>query len=114
MRGIAVASLYGIGVEELRETAAALEPGQMRGRHFSRDGIVHINDSYNSNPAAVEAAITPRTKALMPVHLAMRFADGGEHTDGGFNDLFQFLHLAGLRNACLYQRKICTGTELQQ
>src|SRR5215475_4517443 len=32
-------------------------------------------DTYCLDPKAVQAAITPRTRALMPVHLAMRFAD---------------------------------------
>ena len=32
-------------------------------------------DTYCLAPAAVRAALTPRTRALMPVHLAMRFAD---------------------------------------
>ncbi len=32
-------------------------------------------DTYCLDPQAVRAALTPRTRALMPVHLAMRFAD---------------------------------------
>jgi dTDP-4-amino-4,6-dideoxygalactose transaminase len=32
-------------------------------------------DTYCLDAAAVRAAITPRTRAIMPVHLAMRFAD---------------------------------------
>ncbi len=32
-------------------------------------------DTYCLSPEAVRAAITPRTRAIMPVHLAMRFAD---------------------------------------
>src|SRR5208283_140754 len=32
-------------------------------------------DTYCLDPKAVRAAITPRTRAIMPVHLAMRFAD---------------------------------------
>ena len=32
-------------------------------------------DTYCLDPQAVLAALTPRTRALMPVHLAMRFAD---------------------------------------
>src|SRR5208282_909937 len=34
-------------------------------------------DTYCLDPKAVQAAITPRTRAIMPVHLAMRFADMG-------------------------------------
>ncbi|MER5336855.1 DegT/DnrJ/EryC1/StrS family aminotransferase [Micromonospora sp. NPDC002717] len=37
---------------------------------------VDVNlDTYNMDPAAVEAAITPRTKVIMPVHMAGQFAD---------------------------------------
>ncbi len=57
LAGIAVASVYGIAPEELRDTAAALEPGAMRGRHFEQNGILHINDCYNSNPDAARAMI---------------------------------------------------------
>jgi dTDP-4-amino-4,6-dideoxygalactose transaminase len=32
-------------------------------------------DNYCLDPMAVRAAITPRTRAIMPVHIAMRFAD---------------------------------------
>ena len=32
-------------------------------------------DTYCLEPKAVRAAITPRTRAIMPVHIAMRFAD---------------------------------------
>lgn len=32
-------------------------------------------DTYCLDPQAVRAAITPRTRAILPVHLAMRFAD---------------------------------------
>ncbi len=50
----------------------------------STAAIVHIGatpvfadvlDDQNIDPAAVEAAITPRTKAIMPVHLTGRIAD---------------------------------------
>ncbi len=32
-------------------------------------------DTYCLDPGAVRAALTPRTRAIMPVHIAMRFAD---------------------------------------
>lgn len=37
--------------------------------------FVDINQSFNLNPEKIEAAITPRTKAIMPVHLFGRSAD---------------------------------------
>src|ERR1700704_4184545 len=36
-----------------------------------------VRDDQNIDPAAVAAAITPRTKAIMPVHLCGRVADMG-------------------------------------
>jgi dTDP-4-amino-4,6-dideoxygalactose transaminase len=37
--------------------------------------FVDIDDTYNIDPAALEAAITPKTKAIMPVHLFGLAAD---------------------------------------
>ena len=39
--------------------------------------MADIDDSLTLNPAAVEAAITPRTKAVMPVHMCGSMADLG-------------------------------------
>jgi UDP-N-acetylmuramoyl-tripeptide--D-alanyl-D-alanine ligase len=57
LAGIAVASVYGIGAEELVGTARAFEPGAMRGRRTEKNGILHINDCYNSNPDAARAML---------------------------------------------------------
>lgn len=38
-------------------------------------------DTYCHDPDSVRRAITPRTRAIMPVHLAMRFADMGALAD---------------------------------
>src|SRR6476620_4934615 len=35
----------------------------------ARPVLVDIDDSFNIDPALIEAAITPHTKAIMPVHL---------------------------------------------
>ena len=43
----------------------------------ARPVLVDIDDSFNINPAQVEAAITSRTKAIMPVHLYGQAADLG-------------------------------------
>lgn len=42
--------------------------------------IVDIDDSYTMDPAALEAAITPRTKAVIPVHMMGAPADLGKIT----------------------------------
>lgn len=57
LAGIAVASLYGIQVGDLKDAARSMEPSSMRGARFERDGIVHFNDCYNSNPDAVRAMV---------------------------------------------------------
>lgn len=41
----------------------------------ARPVLVDVLDDQNLDPAAVAAAITPRTKAIMPVHLTGRMAD---------------------------------------
>ena len=38
-------------------------------------------DSYNLDPATVEAAMTPRTRAIMPVHTARARRGHGPHHD---------------------------------
>ena len=43
-------------------------------------------DTYNINPALLEAAITPRTKAIMPIHLFGQVADMGQRSLGLPND----------------------------
>ena len=37
--------------------------------------LVEVGSDYNMDPGAIEAAITPRTKAIMPVHLNGRLCD---------------------------------------
>ena len=41
----------------------------------ARPVFADVRDDQNIDPSAVEAVITPRTKAIMPVHLAGRMAD---------------------------------------
>ena len=43
----------------------------------ARPVLVDIDDSFNVNPELIEAAITPHTKAIMPVHLYGQPADLG-------------------------------------
>jgi dTDP-3-amino-2,3,6-trideoxy-4-keto-D-glucose/dTDP-3-amino-3,4,6-trideoxy-alpha-D-glucose/dTDP-2,6-dideoxy-D-kanosamine transaminase len=45
------------------------------GENYSRPVLVDCTDNFCMDVAQVEAAITPRTKALMPVHLAGQMTD---------------------------------------
>ncbi len=57
LAGIAVAELFGIAPEQLTGVASALTPGNMRGERLEHDGILILNDCYNSNPDAARAMI---------------------------------------------------------
>jgi len=57
LAGIAVAGIYGISPLQLQPIAASLQPGKMRGERFSSQGILILNDCYNSNPDAARAMI---------------------------------------------------------
>jgi UDP-N-acetylmuramoyl-tripeptide--D-alanyl-D-alanine ligase len=57
LAGIAVARVFGIAPERLREAVRSLEPGKMRGERFTHAGITILNDCYNSNPEAVRAML---------------------------------------------------------
>ncbi len=57
LAGLAVASLFGIPLDGLVEAVAQLSPGKMRGERLLWNGIVVLNDSYNSNPEAARNMI---------------------------------------------------------
>ena len=57
LAGIAVARLFDIAPERLREAARSIKPGKMRGERFTRYGITILNDCYNSNPEAARAML---------------------------------------------------------
>jgi UDP-N-acetylmuramoyl-tripeptide--D-alanyl-D-alanine ligase len=57
LAGIAVAQLFGIATEDLREAVRGLAPGKMRGERFTYKGITILNDCYNSNPEAARSML---------------------------------------------------------
>jgi UDP-N-acetylmuramoyl-tripeptide--D-alanyl-D-alanine ligase len=88
--GLAVAGLFGIGPAEAREAVALLEPGERRGRLLERNGIVHIDDSYNSNPDAARAMVdllvdTPAQRRIAVIGEMLELGDWSErlHRDLG-------------------------------
>ena len=57
LAGIAVANEFGIPARDLTEAVKNFTPGAMRGERFLHNGILILNDCYNSNPDAARAMI---------------------------------------------------------
>jgi UDP-N-acetylmuramoyl-tripeptide--D-alanyl-D-alanine ligase len=57
LAAIAVAGVYGIAPERLREKVKQLMPAKMRGERIEHNGVLIYNDCYNSNPDAVRAML---------------------------------------------------------
>jgi len=57
LAGIAVARIFGINSRDLTEVVANFTPGSMRGERFVHNGVLILNDCYNSNPDAARAMI---------------------------------------------------------
>ncbi len=57
LAGIAVASIYGIQPEQLTDVVREFKPGAMRGESFLHEGVLILNDCYNSNPDAARVML---------------------------------------------------------
>ena len=57
LAALAVARIFGIGPERLRDAVASFSVTKMRGERMERDGMVIWNDCYNSNPEAARSMI---------------------------------------------------------
>jgi UDP-N-acetylmuramoyl-tripeptide--D-alanyl-D-alanine ligase len=57
LAAIATAAVFGIAARHLVEPVRTIAPTKMRGERIERNGITILNDSYNSNPAAVRAML---------------------------------------------------------
>ena len=57
LAGIAVAGIFGIRPGQLTDVVREMSPSSMRGERFQHNGILILNDCYNSNPDAARAMI---------------------------------------------------------
>jgi UDP-N-acetylmuramoyl-tripeptide--D-alanyl-D-alanine ligase len=57
LAGIAVAEVFEIAPERLRDAVRSLSAGKMRGERLEHNGVIIWNDSYNSNPEAARAML---------------------------------------------------------
>ncbi len=79
LAGLAVARIFEIPLERMREPVRALQPGKMRGERMERRGITIWNDCYNSNPEAARAMLD----VLRATPARRRFAVLGEMLELG-------------------------------
>ncbi len=57
LAAIAVASIFGIAPDRMREAVASFAAGKMRGQRTEHNGITIWDDCYNSNPEAAQSMI---------------------------------------------------------
>jgi UDP-N-acetylmuramoyl-tripeptide--D-alanyl-D-alanine ligase len=57
LAGIAVAGVFDIAPDRLRDKIRSLTPGKMRGERLVHNGVIIFNDCYNSNPDAVRSML---------------------------------------------------------
>ena len=79
LAAIAVARVFGIAPERLREPVRTFAVGKMRGERSEHNGVVVWNDCYNSNPEAAQSMID----VLRETPAARRIAVLGEMLELG-------------------------------
>lgn len=107
LAGIAVAGLFGIRPQQLTEVIRDLAPGPMRGERILHNGILILNDCYNSNPDAARAMIdvlrdtqAKRRIAVLGEMLELGRWSGALHRDVGSYVAAQGIDvLVGIRGA---------------
>jgi UDP-N-acetylmuramoyl-tripeptide--D-alanyl-D-alanine ligase len=71
LAGIAVAEIYGIAPESLREAVAELQPPKMRGERIWYQRMELLNDCYNSSPDAAKSMIDVLRDTPAPRRIAV-------------------------------------------
>jgi len=110
LAGLAVAKVFEIAPERLREAVRTLAPGKMRGERLERNGIVIWNDSYNSNPEAARAMVdvlreTPARRRVAVLGEMLELGQSAEtlHRDVGKYVAAQGIDvLLGIRGAACF------------
>jgi UDP-N-acetylmuramoyl-tripeptide--D-alanyl-D-alanine ligase len=110
LAGIAVARVYGVSPDRLKETVQQLTPGKMRGERLQHNGVLIFNDCYNSNPDAVRAMLevvrdTPARRRIAVLGEMLELGRWAEplHRDvGNYAAVCGFDVLVGIRGAACY------------
>lgn len=71
LAAIAVAGVFGIAPERLREAIRSFTVGGMRGERLERNGMVIWNDCYNANPEAMQSMLDVLGQTRAGRHIAV-------------------------------------------
>jgi UDP-N-acetylmuramoyl-tripeptide--D-alanyl-D-alanine ligase len=98
LAGIAVARVFQIAPERLREPVRTLAPGKMRGERLERNGVIIWNDSYNANPEAVRAMldVLRSTPAERRVAVLGEMLELGQSTEPLHRDIGKYIAAQGI------------------
>jgi UDP-N-acetylmuramoyl-tripeptide--D-alanyl-D-alanine ligase len=110
LAGIAVAGVYGVPPDRLKEKVQELTPGKMRGERLQHDGVLIFNDCYNSNPDAARAMLevvrdTPARRRIAVLGEMLELGRWAEplHRDvGDYAAVCGFDVLVGIRGAACF------------
>jgi UDP-N-acetylmuramoyl-tripeptide--D-alanyl-D-alanine ligase len=98
LAALAVAGIFEIPPERLRDAVRTLTPGKMRGERLEHNGIVIWNDSYNSNPEAVRAMVDVlrATPARRRVAVLGEMLELGQSTEPLHRDIGKYVAAQGI------------------
>ena len=98
LSGIAVAGIYDIRPDELTDLVRQLSIGPMRGERFSHNGILILNDCYNSNPDAARAMldVLRDTPAKRRIAVLGEMLELGRWSEDLHRDVGRYVATAGI------------------
>jgi UDP-N-acetylmuramoyl-tripeptide--D-alanyl-D-alanine ligase len=98
LAALAVAGIFEIPPERLRDPVHSFTPGKMRGERLEHNGIVIWNDSYNSNPEAVRAMVDVlrATPARRRVAVLGEMLELGQSTEPLHRDIGKYVAAQGI------------------
>jgi UDP-N-acetylmuramoyl-tripeptide--D-alanyl-D-alanine ligase len=98
LAGIAVAGLYGIQPEQLTKVVSEFAASSMRGERLMHDGILILNDCYNSNPDAARAMIDVLrdTPAERRIAVLGEMLELGRWAESLHRDVGQYVAVSGI------------------
>ena len=98
LAALAVAGIFEIPPERLRDAVRGFLPGKMRGERLEHNGVVIWNDSYNSNPEAARAMVDVlcATPARRRVAVLGEMLELGQSTEPLHRDIGRYVAAQGI------------------